>query len=562
MSKQLGLWGHAIVVEPKCKKARTDAAGTAGTPDTDAAAKAATGDGGGEGGGDEPPKKRRRTGAKDAAALAAQGDEDAAAKAATGDGGGDRAAAADVHSVASTALDDVASTVLDEDASSVGGTTASEETLDNLWSTLGLGSAVRTAGSDTEQALSPSSSFGPSSSLALEDYAAVVCHQCNTQIDTLQPGVRLLSKMRNTWRCKTCNSKCSMLSTMFGGWPIEDFKHLTPELQTKFWQAATSDVTSLKKAVEEHIIIHRVRSRWNERVGDYQPLSWYTAHGYDVSTFSKTAASEWNEDMGVMTYKIGVHKVGDRNLEDIARDEIYKLLDKGKKSHQGAAPVPVCKPQITEGEGESEGEAKDAGDAASSSSSSSSTSSSSSSAKKKKQKKSKKEKKVKTADKERKDKKKKDKKEREAKLERKKQEAERKRQEAEAAKHHAQEENKEKKRVAKLQIDAARILSKVSPLVGHIKELKGHAHFSKVPKDAKKNVDATLKDLEKVMAYAEERVRGSSTEAFPFTVEEASATAKGGIATLRHFLNTIKQTKQTHKEGGQHTKKATSRSAC
>jgi len=97
--------------------------------------------------------------------------------------------------------------------------------------------------------------------------------------------------------------------------------------------------------------------------------------------------------------------------------------------------------------------------------------------------------------------------------------------------------------VARLQADAARILSKVGPLAGHLKELKGRAHFINAPKDAKKNEDGALKDLEKMMASAEERVRGSSTEAFAVTLDEAAATAQGGTATLKHCFNTMKQAK-------------------
>ena len=153
-----------------------------------------------------------------------------------------------------------------------------------------------------------------------------------------------MSKAARTFRCPQCNSKCTTLSTMFIGWPIDDFKRLSEEQKTQFWQSTGTGKADLKQAVEEQVILRRIKSKWNENKGDFQPLSWYTHNGYDVSKFSSDLEKEWNADMGCMTFRVKVHGSGQRLQEDLARTEITTLLRRQpgerapKKPRTGAEP--------------------------------------------------------------------------------------------------------------------------------------------------------------------------------------------------------------------------------
>ena len=42
-----------------------------------------------------------------------------------------------------------------------------------------------------------------------------------------------------------------MLSSMFGRWPLAEFKSLAPEVQQAFWQESASDKAGLKKSCGE-----------------------------------------------------------------------------------------------------------------------------------------------------------------------------------------------------------------------------------------------------------------------------------------------------------------------
>ena len=75
----------------------------------------------------------------------------------------------------------------------------------------------------------------------------VLCMLCRLPVDTTSKGVRLMSKSQLTWRCSTCNSKCTSLSTLFGGWPVEDFRTLTAAEQENFWRTTSTEKWNLKK---------------------------------------------------------------------------------------------------------------------------------------------------------------------------------------------------------------------------------------------------------------------------------------------------------------------------
>ena len=76
------------------------------------------------------------------------------------------------------------------------------------------------------------------------------------------------------------------------------------------------------------MVLTRIKSKWNERRGDFQPLSWYEHQGYDTSQFSEHLDKEFNHDMGVWTYRVKIHGGGERMQEELARTEITKLLKK------------------------------------------------------------------------------------------------------------------------------------------------------------------------------------------------------------------------------------------
>ena len=208
---------------------------------------------------------------------------------------------------------------------------------------------------------------------------AITCTQCGEPVDTLAKGVRLMSKQAMTWRCPLCNTKCSLLSTMFGGWPVEGFKNLSLAEQKEFWASTKAEGWSLKQAVEEQIILRRIKKKWDGYTGEFQPLSWYKNQGYDVNNFSKSLQQEWSTEMGCMTYRVNIHGGGQQQMEEIAREEVNKLMKKPKKDKNQREPAPAENEPATPAGDQEAGPTDPADDPICSSQSSNTTTSSSTS---------------------------------------------------------------------------------------------------------------------------------------------------------------------------------------
>ena len=99
--------------------------------------------------------------------------------------------------------------------------------------------------------------------------------------------------------------------------------------------------------------------------------------------------------------------------------------------------------------------------------------------------------------------------------------------------------NQEKKRVQTLQVDSARVLSKVVPVCAQLKELFGNKSYPQTPKDGRKQAEAAKRELDKFMGAAEDRVRGNNSEAFSFTLEDVSAAVKNGTFLTKHKLQQL-----------------------
>ena len=194
---------------------------------------------------------------------------------------------------------------------------------------------------------------GTKKSVLAKPVLETVCTECKTPVDPFARGVRLMSKQQRTFRCQLCNCKCTMLSTMFISWPIDDFKRLSETQKIDFWNSTGTSRAELKQAVEEQVILTRIKSKWSESKGDFQPLSWYKNQGYDTSTFASDLESEWNNDMGYMTYRVSIHGGGERLQEELARTEITKLLRKqpGESTPKKLRTEPEAPPEETEGAG-------------------------------------------------------------------------------------------------------------------------------------------------------------------------------------------------------------------
>ena len=134
----------------------------------------------------------------------------------------------------------------------------------------------------------------PSASLGVIRYEDVpppraepFCSKCGYTVDPVKRGVRLLTKSPPSFECSKCNSKQTMLSRMFGQWPLQQFRDLDQETQQAFWRSSTSNGESLKKAVEHHLVKRLVDIRCAKEEGPFLPLSAWQSRGFDIDTIRR-----------------------------------------------------------------------------------------------------------------------------------------------------------------------------------------------------------------------------------------------------------------------------------
>ena len=109
------------------------------------------------------------------------------------------------------------------------------------------------------------------------------CNLCHAVVDPVGKGVRLTKKGPcPEYRCSKCNTKCSQLSTLFGGWPIEQYRKLPEDVKLAFWKDSGSGVHALKEAVEKHIVVNSVKQQFSEFSGKFLPLSVWAGKGYNA----------------------------------------------------------------------------------------------------------------------------------------------------------------------------------------------------------------------------------------------------------------------------------------
>ena len=350
------------------------------------------------------------------------------------------------------------------------------------------------------------------------------CKHCRTVVDPTAKGVRVTGKSPPTFCCGSCNAKTTSLAHVFGHWPIDEFKELTPDEQATFFQTAGQGKDNLKKAVEQQVMKRWVHQKTNKVAGDFLPEWWWRNKGMpedEIKKMKDVAPSEEHPIFGT-GYQVQIHGTDERATEELVRQQMLAASSRKRKlcgpGGSGAAGSGSQAEALTEGAGP--------GKPASETSSSSSSSSSSSNSKQKKKKKKGKKKKGKKSRK--KDEKNKEKAERDKadKAERDKAD---KAEKGKLRKEKAERERadkEEKKAWRQTHADAAKALGKVTPAVLQMESVLEHKMFGEVPKVLRKGAQQVYDALKKAKDEAQTAVKTQQPAPLSFTLEDATASVK------------------------------------
>ena len=158
------------------------------------------------------------------------------------------------------------------------------------------------------------------------------CHLCKVPVDPIGKGARSRRNVPHPeYLCPKCNTKCSQLSTLFGGWPIDEYRKLPEELKTKFWKESGSGVHALKEAVEKHIVLNSIKQQFSEFSGKFLPLAVWKKKGYNPAQIKNNAKRAWGDTLMCDVYQLKVLNTGNRQVSELARSEMIRLLGKNQQ---------------------------------------------------------------------------------------------------------------------------------------------------------------------------------------------------------------------------------------
>ena len=359
----------------------------------------------------------------------------------------------------------------------------------------------------------------------------LICKNCCSAVDPTAKGTKVTSKSPVRYQCGSCNVKCTTLSRLFGRWPIDAFRELPAEEQSNFFKTCGEGAENMKKAITKDILLKRARSSINKFGGTYKAPWQWEHEGMPKETVAKMVANCPSEEHDVLgkTYRVDLHCVSEKAIEEIASTHLAQLLEEGRAKAKRKAPeLASASSQAAAVGGQSATEAplpESTGEAQGPSSSSSSSTSSSSD-KKKKKKKSKKDKKDKKDKKRSPKEKKNEDKDKDAAQKQKLAQESLKKAEAEQAK--AKKELRKQWRAT--QLEAGRILGKVSAETGALESTVAAPGFNEVPPTLKATASKTLKLLQKYRDDARVAVNSAQPMPLTFTVQDSFNAVKTAMS--------------------------------
>ena len=188
---------------------------------------------------------------------------------------------------------------------------------------------------------------GPRQPLALDEpgreFSTIFCRQCSQPVDPLKKGTRLMSKSMQHYVCGHCNCKVAALQAIFGKWPIEQYKRLSETERALFWQTSGSSRNELKIAVEEQVLHIQAKKLIEENKGKYLPLAVWVNKGWPEELV-KGCPSEVHATTGLQTYCVNIHSHSTKNVRELVRREMDKLLSIGQEKAHAARKSPGKSP--------------------------------------------------------------------------------------------------------------------------------------------------------------------------------------------------------------------------
>ena len=161
------------------------------------------------------------------------------------------------------------------------------------------------------------------------------CTRCKSRLDPAK--AQIVGKSCGSWRCNFCNTRAVQLSRL-PAWPgfRDKLKGFAPEEKEEFWKsthdAGNSD--ALLQLITKRQVKRKKESTFADKKGQYLPLSWYAAQGFDAKRIEATCKDIVEDEVLGTCYRVVIRSKGSGNLDEFEQEE---ELSAQETAHQGAA---------------------------------------------------------------------------------------------------------------------------------------------------------------------------------------------------------------------------------
>ena len=165
----------------------------------------------------------------------------------------------------------------------------------------------------------------------------VYCGTCGDY--GLRSKARLISKMKGTFRCGTCASKCVQLSSELGEWPTPEFRALSDEDQKTFMKAmgGATKATDVLALAKRHFQRFQKQAKYFDDSGEYLPLSVWGNRGFDVAAIEKNSETRDIKNHPVLgrVYRVQILTTGSRGEKGSASQ--FQMSNAGTPNTDGSS---------------------------------------------------------------------------------------------------------------------------------------------------------------------------------------------------------------------------------
>ena len=167
------------------------------------------------------------------------------------------------------------------------------------------------------------------------------CKTCEVNMEWDQ---QIIAATKNfEYMCKPCKAKRVMFSRMFGSWPIQLYKDLTPELKKEVWRADGPTKDDLMSSLAQTITHQKIKEKEDATKGAWKPLGVWKTLGYDHEEIERNCKHKYDPEINGQVYQKHIESETTRDIGKDVKEELLNLRQPGVRSrlsHYASTPTP------------------------------------------------------------------------------------------------------------------------------------------------------------------------------------------------------------------------------